>query len=286
MTYFKTTINQPFLECLECCGKNSEVGMPVEKLWYFGAIPSSRPPVVAIVGARHSTEYGEDIAYRAAYELAKREVIIVSGMAYGIDSCAHRGCLDAGGTTIAVLGTSIDKIYPQSNRELAERIIKKGAIISEYAPGFPTKAYCFQARNRIVSGLADVVLIVEASKKSGTQGTFEFALKQGKDVFAVPGDITRPMSAGTNEMLKVANPYTDVSDILISLGLYSGLNNELQLDGLSDIERKVYLAIRESGGNYEAAAKIVAIPAEDFSRAVTMLEMNGYLDVSADWTKV
>ena len=113
MKYTKTDINHPFLEILECCGENTEVNQPVKELYYLGQLPDSRPPVVAIVGARRCTKYGENIAYRAAFELAEHGAIIVSGMAYGIDACAHRGCLDAGGITIAVLGTAIDNIYPQ-----------------------------------------------------------------------------------------------------------------------------------------------------------------------------
>ena len=285
MTYFETTINHPFLECLECCGENSEVNHPVKKLWYCGKIPEARSPVVAIVGARRSTSYGEDIAYHAAYELAKRGVIIVSGMAYGIDSCAHRGCLDAGGKTIAVLGTSIDRIYPQGNHSLARRILEKGAIISEYAPGFPTKAYCFQMRNRIISGLSDLVLIVEAAKKSGTQGTFEYAIMQGKNVFAVPGDITRPMSAGTNTMLKTANPYTDISDILSAIGLR--MKDDHTPDGLADDERRVLLAMRSSHGDVGDAISKSGLSPIDFSRAMTRLELGGHIVLKeGGWTLV
>ena len=184
MKYQETTINHPFLEILECCGDKTEVKQPVKKLWYQGWLPEGeRPPVVAIVGSRRCTPYGENIAYHAAYELGKHGVIVVSGLAYGIDSCAHRGCLDAGGITLAVLGTAISQIYPRRNCGLAKRILEKGAILSEYAPDTETKAYFFQVRNRIVSGLADTVLVVEASKNSGTRGTYDYAVKQGKNIF-------------------------------------------------------------------------------------------------------
>ena len=232
---------------------------------------------MAIVGARRCTKYGEDIAYRAAYELASHGVIIVSGMAYGIDACAHRGCLDAGGTTIAVLGTAIDNLYPRSNFGLAQRILEKGAILSEYGPGFETRAYNFQVRNRIVSGLADAVLIVEAALGSGTFGTYDFALKQGKDIFAVPADITRPMSAGTNEMLRqAANPYLDASDILLRFGMLHH-KPERDLSNLSDAERKIYLLIRDGVKDADEIVARLNLSVVDFNCAITTLELDNYV---------
>jgi DNA processing protein len=237
----------------------------------------NRPPVVAIIGARRCTKYGEDIAYHAAYELAQHGVVIVSGMAYGIDACAHRGCLDAGGTTIAVLGTAIDNLYPRSNFGLAQRILEKGAIISEYGPGIETRAYYFQIRNRIVSGLADAVLIVEAALNSGTFGTYDFALKQGKDIFAVPADITRPMSAGTNQMLReAANPYIDVSDILIRFSM-NKQKVERDLSGLNEIEREVYRLIEDGIGNADEIVLRLNLTAVEFNCAITTLELGGYV---------
>jgi len=232
---------------------------------------------VAIVGARRCTKYGEDIAYRAAYELAKRGIVIVSGMAYGIDACAHRGCLDAGGVTVAVLGTAIDRLYPRSNFGLAQRILERGAIISEYGAGIETKAYNFQIRNRIISGLADAVLIVEAALGSGTFGTYDFALKQGKNIFAVPADITRPMSAGTNEMLRQgANPYLDVSDILASFGK-TYQKPERDLSGLSENEREVYLLIKDGVGEADEILRRLDISAVDFNCAITTLELDDFV---------
>ncbi len=283
MRYVKTDINHPFLEILECCGENSEVNQPIENLYYLGHLPDPRPPVVAIVGARRCTKYGEEAAYRAAYDLAKKGVVIVSGLAYGIDACAHRGCLDAGGVTVAVLGTPIDQIYPRGNAGLAKRILERGAIMSEYAPGFPTKAYCFQERNRIVSGLADFLLVIEASRQSGTKGTFNIACKQGKETFVLPGDITRPMSAGSNEMLRAgAHPFLDASDILIRYG--DGLHQALgaDLSGLNELERKVYAAI-EVG--YDCADDIIAalnISVVDFNIAITTLECYDLITLQGD----
>ena len=215
------------------------------------------------------------MAYRAAYELAQKGIVIVSGLAYGIDACAHRGCLDAGGTTIAVLGTPIDKIYPRGNAALAERILERGAIISEYPPGFETKAYCFQERNRIVSGLADAVLIIEASLKSGTYGTYDFAVKQGKDVFVLPGDVMRPMSAGTNDILRRgALPYIDSSDILASFGIKGKSCLSADLNNVSPLARKVYAAISVGYYKPDEILDALKIAIVDFNAAVTELELN------------
>ncbi len=232
---------------------------------------------MAIVGARRCTKYGENIAYKAAFELAEHGVIIVSGMAYGIDACAHRGCLDAGGTTIAVLGTAIDNIYPRSNFGLAQRILEKGAIISEYEPGSETRAYNFQVRNRIVSGLADAVLVVEAALGSGTFGTYNYALKQGKEIFAVPADITRPMSAGTNEMLReAAHPFLDASDIFTCLGL-KWQKVERDLSALSELERNVYRLIANGVREADEIVTRLDISAVDFNCAITTLELGEYV---------
>lgn len=283
MNYSKTNIRQhPFLEVLTCCGE-SEQKQAVKDLYYYGQLPNPRPRVVAIVGARHATRYGEDIAYKAAYELAKRGVVVVSGLAYGIDSCAHRGCLDAGGITVAVLGTPIDKIYPRCNLDLSRRILERGAIISEYPPEHETRAYDFQIRNRIVSGLADAVLIVEASMNSGTYGTYESALKQGKEVFAVPGELTKPMSNGTNDMLRQgAHPFLDVDDIILSFGsnvLYERLN------GLPRGVMNVYAAI-QSG--YETAEEIMAalkLDARTVSTSLALLELRSLVkNRSGKWS--
>lgn len=155
------------------------------------------------------------MAYDAAYRLAKLGIIIISGLAYGIDSCAHRGCLDAGGITIAVLGTPVDQIHPRSNEGLAERILERGAIVSEYPSGAPVYAQNFVYRNRLVAGLADATLIVEAAHKSGTMSTANYTNNQNKSVYAVPGDIYHPMSEGCNQLIKDgAMVYTEPNDMM------------------------------------------------------------------------
>ena len=158
---------------------------------------------LAIIGCREATEYGKKIAQEFSYKLSKENINIVSGLARGIDSYAHLGSVYAKGKTIAVLGNGLDVIYPKENYFLAEKIIENGgAIISEYPLGLGPDKLNFVARNRIISGISKGVLVVEAKKKSGTLITVDFALEQGRDVFAVPGSIVSENSFGTNELIK------------------------------------------------------------------------------------
>lgn len=192
----------------------------IKMLYYYGKLPK-KCPTVAIVGARKNTSYGYEVAYKAAYAAAKAGVVVVSGLAYGIDSIAHRGALDAGGVTVAVLGTPITEIYPKEHRGLAQEIIEKGgAVMSEYgssdiAKGGQQMKVRFLERNRIISGLSDVVMVVEAADRSGSLNTATHALNQGKELMVVPGDITRAASKGCNKLLaQGAHPYTEEADLL------------------------------------------------------------------------
>lgn len=246
---------------------------------------TNRPKTVAIVGSRHNTKYGEEVAYKLAYELAKRGVIIISGLAFGIDSIGHKGCLDAGGTTVAVLGTAIDDIYPKLHEPLAGRIIEQGgAIISEYEPGSkPFPKTSFLERNRIISGLSDLVVIVEAAERSGSLNTATHALDQGKTVFAVPGNITNPYSQGCNKLIKQgAIPYTEPSDILMELfpddytKVYKRLKTQ-NLIGDTDVETKILQAIAAGARTSEQIMQITFLPPEVFNQTTTLLEIKGRL---------
>lgn len=174
---------------------------------------------IAIVGCRDNTKYGELIAKNLAYNLAKNGVNIISGLAKGIDSFAHIGAIYAKGKTIAVLGNSIDTIYPKENEIIAQKIIEYGgAIISEYPVGAKIEKKNFPARNRIISGLSQGVIVVEAKEKSGSLITADFALEQGRDVYAVPGSITSIHSAGTNNLIKEgAIPVTKYEDVILNV---------------------------------------------------------------------
>ena len=189
---------------------------PPKKLFIRGQLPEKRVKTAAIVGTRKPSAYGREIATKIASECAKNGIVVVSGLALGIDSIAHRAVIDSGGKTIAVLANGVDKIYPRSHEDLGQKILQtNGAILSEYPNNTPARPWQFLARNRIVSGLADAVVIIEAASRSGTLSTANHALDQGKEIFAVPGNITSPLSAGCNQLIKNgANPLTSVEDLL------------------------------------------------------------------------
>ena len=259
--------------------KLTNIAVPPKTLFYIGDIaPLTTMPVVSIVGSRAVTPYGKQVSTRFAGELASRGIAIVSGLALGVDALAHHAALEAGGSTAAVLPSPVTAIYPASNRQLAKRIVEQGgALISEYGQDDRSEAFKarFIERNRLVSGLADVLLITEASEKSGTMHTANFALEQGKTVMAVPGNITSPTSAGTNNLIKAgALPVTDVSDILTALGLDG---KQLQLEILAaNAEEEVILALLGKGITDSAillAQSEMASPI--FNQTLTMLEITG-----------
>ncbi len=178
-------------------------------------------PCVGMVGSRKVSAYGRHVTEQFARELAAHGIVIVSGLALGVDSIAHQAALDVGGGTIAVLPGSVQEVYPASHRQLARRLVEQGgALVSEYAPGVPTLRSNFIARNRLIAGLSDVLLVSEAALKSGSLHTARFALEQGKDVLAIPGNITSETSEGTNNLIKAgARLVTSVADVLHALGL-------------------------------------------------------------------
>jgi DNA processing protein len=177
-------------------------------------------PAVAVVGARSCSAYGAEVARTLGRELAAAGVVIVSGLARGIDGEAHRGALDAQGPTVAVLGCGIDRDYPRSHADLARRIAEAGLIVSEYPPGVEPAPWRFPARNRVIAGLSLATVVVEARERSGALITADFALELGREVFAVPGEITAARSVGTNNLLRQgAAPLLGVDDVLEALGI-------------------------------------------------------------------
>lgn len=171
---------------------------------------------IVIIGSRNCSEYGMKVAYKFGYELAKKGITVVSGLARGIDAYSHWGVVKANGKAIAVLGSGLNNIYPRENIGLYKEIIKNGgAVITEYAPNSKPDKMHFPARNRIISALSDGILVVEARRKSGTLITVDFGLEHGKDIFCVPGNITSDNSYSTNELIKQgAIPVTCVDDLL------------------------------------------------------------------------
>jgi DNA processing protein len=177
-------------------------------------------PAVAVVGARACSSYGAGVARTLARELAAAGLVVVSGLARGIDGDAHRGALDAGGLTVAVLGCGVDRDYPAAHRELARRICAGGLVVSEYGPGVEPAPWRFPARNRIIAGLCAATIVVEARERSGSLITADFALEEGREVFAVPGEITSGLSRGSNALLRLgATPLTAAGDVLDALGI-------------------------------------------------------------------
>jgi len=188
---------------------------PPALLFLRGAEPPAGSPWVAVVGSRRASAYGRRCAEYLGRELASRGTVVVSGAAHGIDRCAHEGCLQGGGFTAAVLGCGIDQVYPAHHRDLYERIAARGCLISEYPPGEAPLPWRFPHRNRLIAGLAQAVVVVEASEKSGALITAEFALEEGREVMAVPGPIDNPLSRGTHGLIqKGAKLVSCVEDVL------------------------------------------------------------------------
>lgn len=285
-THFFNKINTISPQEAEFTQGLRDIALMPKTLYFYGKMPQNmakKPPVVAIVGSRHNTRYGEEVAYKLAYELGRRGVVVVSGLAYGIDSIGHRGCLDAGGTTVAVLGTPIDEIYPREHKGLAKEIIEQnGAIISEYSPG--VKVYpkvSFLERNRIISGLSDIVVVVEAAERSGSLNTATHALAQGKEVFAVPGNITSPYSQGCNKLIRQgATPYTEPDDILrlIFPEDYVRKRKKAKKQGLigdNDVETAILSSLAEGLRSGDEIMQKSKLPPEVFNQSITMLEIKG-----------
>ena len=187
-------------------------------LFYRGDVELLRTRMVAIVGTRRSTEYGNEVAEMLAADLARYDITVISGLALGIDTHAHLGALEAGGKTVAVLGCGIDVLYPQRNARLQERIATEGVLLSEFAPGEPAMKHHFLQRNRLLAKLAGGVVVVEAGERSGSHNTAGWAGKYGVDVFAVPGPIGRNASMGTNKLIQDgAKLVTSIRDIIDEL---------------------------------------------------------------------
>ena len=229
---------------------------------------------VAIVGARSCSPYGSQVARTCARELAAVGLVVVSGLARGIDGEGHRGALEAGGETVAVLGCGVDRDYPASHRELAARICERGLIVSEYAPGVEPAPWRFPARNRVIAGLARAVVVVEARERSGALITADFALEQGRDVFAVPGEITSALSAGTNALLGLgATPYTRVEDVLEALGIEAAA--AARPPELTEEAGRVLERLREFAAGADELQRATGLSAAAVAAALTELELVG-----------
>jgi DNA processing protein len=230
-------------------------------------------PAVAVVGARSCSPYGAQVARSCGRELAGAGLVVVSGLARGIDGEAHRGALEASGATVGVLGCGIDRDYPASNRELVRRIGDTGLIVSEYAPAVEPAPWRFPARNRIIAGLAAATVVVEARERSGALITADLALEEGREVFAVPGEITSSLSVGTNALLRIgATPLTSPADVLESFGL---VPPPAEVPAMSSHGELVLQQVRAGAVSADELVRMTGLEAGVVATALTELELAG-----------
>ena len=250
----------------------SEIQRPPYGIFCLGDCGVLNGEMLSIVGTRKSSGYGESLARKFSRELSK-EFIIVSGMAYGIDSKAHEGAIE-GGYTVAVLASGVDVPSPRGNSSLYREILKKGCVISPYAPGDEAKRYRFVERNSIIAGLSIGTLVIEAPKKSGSLITASMAADFGRDVFAIPGDVGKYRSEGTNHLIKTgAMMVTDPSDILE----YYGKNFEEK-----KYSNPVYDLVKKGFGDPEEIADVLGIPIVDVLSELSELEIDGLVQKGPD----
>lgn len=262
-----------------------ETPTPPVALFTMGDESLLQATCVAIVGTRKATSYGKRCASDLAGRLADFGVCIVSGMALGIDAEAHRGALESGGKTIAVLGCGIDVVYPPDHHELYESIRASGLIVSEFPPGTTPEKYNFPLRNRIIAGLSKATVVVEAPLRSGALITAGFAIELGREVLAVPGPISAPSSLGCHSLIKQGAFLCDgVDDVLSRLGLTRGESETekavgeaglLQIDGLPDEEKRILVEVSHVGTHINEIARKLDLGISDVAGTMTMLEVRG-----------
>lgn len=253
----------------------ASIASPPKIIYCLSNIPDL--PMVAIVGTRKPSIYGEQTTYRLAYELASAGICIVSGLAYGIDAIAHKAALEAEGKVVAVLGTPLDTIYPASNRNLAKRILSNnGAIISEYAVGSKTQRFNFPARNRIIAGLSIATIITEADAKSGSLITANFAINNDRLVMAIPGNINSPRSAGPNNLIKLgAKLITGATDVLAELELKSNIIKTNKIAPASKEEAMIVELIENGHNNMQAIIDHSDFDAQQLAHVLSLMEITG-----------
>lgn len=254
---------------------------PPRVLYRLGSFLPQDGDGIAVVGARAATPYGLSVAERLGRELAAAGVTVVSGLARGIDGRAHRGALAGGGRTVAVLGTGLDRIYPPEHRGLAGSVASDGALLSEFPFGAEPEPWHFPLRNRVISGLARAVVVVEAAERSGALGTADMALEQGREVFAVPGPIDAPTSAGTNRLIRQgAGLVGSARDILeafpdLAARLQAGVGEQGPAPGLSEPERRLLAAIGPGPRPIDDIIRACPGPAATTAALLTGLELKG-----------
>ena len=229
---------------------------------------------VAVVGARSCSPYGAQVARMLGRELAAAGLLVVSGLARGVDGEAHRGALESGGPTVGVLGCGIDRDYPAVNATLSRRMEDGGLVVSEYEPGVEPAPWRFPARNRIIAGLCEAVVVVEARERSGALITADFALEEGREVFAVPGEITSALSIGSNALLKLgATPLTSTGDVLDALGIERTVAPGEP--DVSEAAQRVFALVRDMPTGADELVDKASLDAGAVGVALTELELAG-----------
>jgi DNA processing protein len=255
-----------------------EIDQPPPVLYVRGDLLPQDEFAVAIVGTRRVTAYGRQVAENVAGFLARNGLTVISGMARGVDAVAHKAALDAGGRTLAVLGNGVDRIYPPEHRKLAEMIMQNGALISDYPLGTPPDSLNFPARNRIISGLAQAVVIVEAGDRSDALITASFAADQGRDVFAVPGNVDAPQSVGTKRLIQQdAHPLVNPQEILETLNLtLVNQHQEARVVLPADVnEAQLLRVITQEPVHIDEICNQTAMPIETITATLAMMELKG-----------
>ncbi len=255
-----------------------EIDQPPPVLYLLGNFAPDDDWAVAIVGTRRVTAYGRQVAEELASTLAHSGVTVVSGLARGVDAVAHQAALNAGGRTLAVLGSGVDRIYPPEHRKLAERIVAQGALISDYAPGTPPEAGNFPPRNRIISGLTRAVVVVEAGLDSGALITATFAAEQGREVFSVPGNINAPQSQGANRLIRDgAHPLLSPQDVLEMLNLSMATEQRAARTSLpaDASEAQLLQVLGHQPLHVDEIRSQTGMPIEKVTSTLAMMELKG-----------
>lgn len=255
-----------------------EIDQPPPVIYLRGSLLPEDEWAVAIVGTRKVTAYGRQVAEEVATSLAHSGVTIVSGLARGVDSIAHQAAINVGGRTLAVLGNGIDLVYPPENRRLAAQIMEHGALVSDYALGTQPDGSNFPPRNRIISGLSLAVIVVEAGQTSGALITASFAAEQGRDVFAVPGNIHAPQSQGTNRLIRDgAQPLLNPQDVLEALNLTMVTEQRVARVALptDPVESRLYKLLSQQPMHVDEIRALSEMPIETVSATLAMMELKG-----------
>jgi len=257
-----------------------EIDQPPPVLYVRGALTSEDSWAVAVVGTRRVSAYGRQVAEELASFLASNGVTVISGLARGVDAIAHQSALKVGGRTIAVMGCGVDIIYPPEHTQLAEKLMAHGALISDYAPGTPPDASNFPPRNRIISGLSMATVVVEAGETSGALITAQFAIDQGREVFAVPGNILAPQSKGTNKLIaQGAHPLLSVRDLLDVLNLTRVAEQRFVRKALptDETEAKLMSVLTHEPLHMDEIRNQTGLPIERVSATLVMMELKGFV---------